>query len=46
MLTVVAPVANAIDAFSWLPGIGPKTAARLAFYLLRGGGSWRRRPSP
>ncbi|MEZ4767624.1 MAG: recombination mediator RecR [Caldilineales bacterium] len=35
MLTVAAPVANAIDAFSRLPGIGPKTAARLAFYLLR-----------
>lgn len=35
MLTVAAPIANAIDAFSRLPGIGPKTAARLAFYLLR-----------
>lgn len=35
MITVAAPVANVIDAFSRLPGIGPKTAARLAFYLLR-----------
>lgn len=35
MLTVATPVANVIDAFSRLPGIGPKTAARLAFYLLR-----------
>jgi len=29
------PVQNLIDAFSRLPGIGPKTAARLAFFLLR-----------
>jgi recombination protein RecR len=29
------PVQNLIDAFSRLPGIGPKTASRLAFYLLR-----------
>jgi recombination protein RecR len=35
MITVAAPVANLIDALSRLPGIGPKTAARLAFYLLR-----------
>jgi recombination protein RecR len=28
------PVQNLIDAFSRLPGIGPKTASRLAFYLL------------
>jgi recombination protein RecR len=35
MLTVAGPVAEVIDAFSRLPGIGPKTAARLAFYLLR-----------
>ena len=35
MLSVATPVANVIDAFSRLPGIGPKTAARLAFYLLR-----------
>ncbi|MCS6844723.1 MAG: recombination mediator RecR [Caldilineales bacterium] len=30
-----APMANLVDALSRLPGIGPKTAARLAFYLLR-----------
>lgn len=35
MLTVAGPVSEVIDAFSRLPGIGPKTAARLAFYLLR-----------
>lgn len=35
MLTVAAPVADVIDALSKLPGIGPKTASRLAFYLLR-----------
>lgn len=29
------PIQNLIDAFSRLPGIGPKTASRLAFYLLR-----------
>lgn len=29
------PVQTLIDAFSRLPGIGPKTASRLAFYLLR-----------
>jgi recombination protein RecR len=29
------PVAKLIDAFSRLPGIGPKTASRLTFYLLR-----------
>jgi recombination protein RecR len=29
------PVQNLIDAFARLPGIGPKTAARLAFFLLR-----------
>ncbi|MDD3653174.1 MAG: recombination mediator RecR [Desulfotomaculaceae bacterium] len=28
------PVARLIDEFSRLPGIGPKTAQRLAFYLL------------
>lgn len=28
------PVQELIDAFSRLPGIGPKTASRLAFYLL------------
>ncbi|WP_274648521.1 recombination mediator RecR [Paenibacillus humicola] len=29
------PIAKLIDAFSRLPGIGPKTAARLAFHTLR-----------
>lgn len=35
MLAVAAPIADVIEAFSRLPGVGPKTAARLAFYLLR-----------
>ncbi len=30
-----APVQRVIDELGRLPGIGPKTAARLAFYLLR-----------
>jgi recombination protein RecR len=29
------PVTQLIDAFAQLPGIGPKTASRLTFYLLR-----------
>lgn len=29
------PVTNLIQAFSRLPGVGPKTASRLAYYLLR-----------
>jgi recombination protein RecR len=29
------PIAKLIDAFSRLPGIGPKTAGRLAFHVLR-----------
>lgn len=29
------PVTRLIEAFSSLPGIGPKTASRLTFYLLR-----------
>jgi recombination protein RecR len=29
------PVTRLIDAFGQLPGVGPKTAARLTFYLLR-----------
>lgn len=29
------PIARLIESFSRLPGIGPKTAARLAFYVLR-----------
>lgn len=35
MVPYPAPMANLVDALSRLPGIGPKTAARLAFYLLR-----------
>lgn len=31
----VEPVARLIEQFARLPGIGPKTAQRLAFYLLR-----------
>lgn len=31
----VEPVARLIDELNKLPGIGPKSAARLAFYLLR-----------
>lgn len=31
-----APITRLIEEFSRLPGIGPKTASRLAFYLLRG----------
>jgi len=31
------PVLNLIDEFSRLPGIGPKTASRLTFYMLRTG---------
>jgi recombination protein RecR len=30
-----APIQDLINAFSRLPGIGPKTASRLAFFLLR-----------
>ena len=29
------PVTKLIDAFSRLPGVGPKTASRLTYYLLR-----------
>ncbi|PDW03395.1 recombination mediator RecR [Candidatus Viridilinea mediisalina] len=32
---IVEPVARLIEALSRLPGIGPKSASRLAFYLLR-----------
>jgi len=35
MRSLPAPVQELIDAFSRLPGIGPKTASRLAFFLLR-----------
>jgi len=33
--TIAEPVSRLIDEFSRLPGIGPKTASRLTFYLLR-----------
>ncbi|NCC37592.1 MAG: recombination protein RecR, partial [Chloroflexia bacterium] len=32
---VVEPVARLIDELARLPGIGPKTASRLTFFLLR-----------
>jgi recombination protein RecR len=35
MQLLVEPVAKLIDEFSRLPGIGPKTASRLTFFLLR-----------
>lgn len=35
MRAVPEPVSRLIDEFSRLPGIGPKTASRLTFYLLR-----------
>ena len=35
MQPLAEPVSKLIDAFSALPGIGPKTASRLAYYLLR-----------
>ncbi len=35
MAYYVTPVANLIDELSRLPGIGPKTAQRLAFYMLK-----------
>ncbi|MCL5019340.1 MAG: recombination mediator RecR [Patescibacteria group bacterium] len=34
MARLPRPVQNLIEAFQRLPGIGPKTAARLTFYLL------------
>ena len=33
---LIEPVARLIEAFARLPGIGPKTAQRLTFHLLRG----------
>jgi recombination protein RecR len=36
MRIIPKTVQNLIDEFSRLPGIGPKTAQRLTFYLLRG----------
>jgi recombination protein RecR len=35
MAVLPEPIQNLIEAFQSLPGIGPKTASRLAFYLLR-----------
>ncbi len=35
MQVTPAPVTKLIDEFSRLPGVGPKTASRLTFYLLR-----------
>lgn len=35
MANLPQPIARLIDEFSRLPGIGPKTASRLTFYLLR-----------
>lgn len=35
MRSVPRPVERLIEAFSRLPGIGPKTASRLTYYLLR-----------
>lgn len=38
MQTTPEPVTRLVEAFSRLPGVGPKTASRLTFYLLRSGG--------
>ncbi len=35
MVTTAEPVAKLVEAFSSLPGIGPKSAQRLTYYLLR-----------
>jgi recombination protein RecR len=35
MYGVAAPIQRLIEAFERLPGIGPKSASRLAFYMLR-----------
>lgn len=35
MRTTIEPIARVVEAFAGLPGIGPKTAQRLAFHLLR-----------
>ena len=35
MARVPEPIQNLVDAFSRLPGIGPRTASRLTFYLLK-----------
>ncbi|MDH5605690.1 MAG: recombination mediator RecR [Anaerolineae bacterium] len=35
-MLIPEPVQRLIDAFSRLPGVGPKSASRLTFFLLRG----------
>jgi recombination protein RecR len=35
MSLTIEPIARAVEAFANLPGIGPKTAQRLTFHLLR-----------
>ena len=35
MTALIEPVARLIEAFARLPGIGPKTAQRLTYHLLR-----------
>jgi recombination protein RecR len=35
MAPLIEPVARLIEAFARLPGVGPKTAQRLTYYLLR-----------
>ena len=35
MQPTIEPIARVVEAFAKLPGIGPKTAQRLTFYLLR-----------
>lgn len=35
MASLPEPIAKLVEAFSRLPGVGPKTASRLTFYLLR-----------
>ena len=35
MQAIAEPIQRLIDAFTRLPGVGPKSASRLAFYLLR-----------
>jgi len=35
MALVAEPIVRLVEAFSRLPGIGPKTASRLTYYLLR-----------
>ncbi len=34
-MSLPKPIQNLVDSLSLLPGIGPKTASRLTFYLLR-----------